>query len=66
MAPAPCKGCEKREIGCHAHCEGYRAFKANRDRIKEIRAAEERAFPQMPMTVIREIWRRQKSPKAYR
>lgn len=24
----PCKDCEKRTVGCHAHCEAYQAFAA--------------------------------------
>jgi len=28
---APCKTCEKREVGCHANCEGYKEYLAKRD-----------------------------------
>jgi len=49
----PCKGCERREIGCHAKCEDYANFKAERAKLNERRkkAAEEQD------TVIRELER---------
>lgn len=25
----PCKGCDKRIVGCHAHCEKYNSWKKN-------------------------------------
>lgn len=28
---APCKGCERREIGCHVTCEEYKAYEVIRD-----------------------------------
>ena len=28
---APCYGCADRRIGCHADCEQYKAFRAERD-----------------------------------
>lgn len=34
----PCKGCEFRSELCHGKCEGYKAFKAELERLK----AEER------------------------
>lgn len=34
----PCKGCEFRSEFCHGKCEGYKAFKAELERLK----AEER------------------------
>ena len=30
-----CKDCPDRYIGCHQHCEVYRAFKAEKDRVRE-------------------------------
>ena len=24
---APCHGCKERYLGCHDHCEGYKAYK---------------------------------------
>ncbi len=30
----PCKGCEKREIGCHAICEEYKTWRALKDEEK--------------------------------
>lgn len=49
----PCKGCERREIGCHAKCVDYAEFKKERAKMNERRkqAAEEQD------TVIRELER---------
>lgn len=33
-----CKGCTRRELGCHANCEDYKQFCAERDLIREHRA----------------------------
>ena len=30
-----CKGCEERHEGCHGECERYKAWKEERDRIRE-------------------------------
>lgn len=30
-----CKGCEKREVGCHAKCSDYLSFREQLDKIKE-------------------------------
>jgi hypothetical protein len=27
MADAPCYGCQDRELGCHASCEKYKAYR---------------------------------------
>ena len=32
-----CKGCTKRELGCHSHCKDYLEQKAKRDKINEER-----------------------------
>ena len=32
---APCRYCEKRELGCHGKCEEYQAFAKERDRINQ-------------------------------
>lgn len=31
---SPCKGCDKRAVGCHADCAAYRAFRADADAFK--------------------------------
>lgn len=33
MKTAPCKGCQDRHIGCHATCEVYLAYHAERVKI---------------------------------
>lgn len=29
----PCKGCEKREAGCHAVCEAYQTYRKAKDKL---------------------------------
>lgn len=31
---SPCKGCELRSEFCHGKCEGYKAFRAELERLK--------------------------------
>lgn len=42
---APCKHCPERAVGCHAVCERYKAFKADKEnenlRRREYNAAED-------------------------
>lgn len=35
MLKCPCKACESRRLHCHAHCEKYEAYKAERIKIKK-------------------------------
>lgn len=44
---APCKGCGRRVIGCHAHCESYAVYK---EYLRE-KTAFDRARDDIPMTV---------------
>lgn len=39
----PCKGCDRREVGCHADCIHYLAWKADIEAEREA-AQEGRAF----------------------
>lgn len=41
MKNAPCKDCADRFVGCHAACERYRAFKAETDRVRNAKQADE-------------------------
>lgn len=41
MIQSPCRDCKVRTIGCHCHCEKYKAFRAKMDALRE--AADERA-----------------------
>lgn len=36
----PCKGCEKRYVGCHAKCEDYKAYRVPFDEMQEKRRRE--------------------------
>lgn len=38
---APCKDCEDREVGCHAGCEKYLAYKKEREKLNKINAKTE-------------------------
>jgi len=40
MIVSPCKGCEKRRIGCHENCPDYGAWAAEVIRRREARAKE--------------------------
>ena len=31
---SPCKGCERRKLGCHDECDAYRRASEERERIK--------------------------------
>ena len=34
---SPCKDCDRRYPGCHDHCEDFKAFRAEVERVKKIR-----------------------------
>ena len=40
MESAPCKDCQSRSPRCHAVCEAYRKWKADRDEEREARLIE--------------------------
>lgn len=40
MGLAPCKGCNDRKVGCHSNCKKYEEFRAEVDRVHEIRNLE--------------------------
>lgn len=41
---APCMGCKRREVGCHATCEAYKDWKARAAKHKAaLRKAREKA-----------------------
>ena len=57
MMPFPCKGCEKRKVGCHGSCEEYQASKrANDERLKR-KLAERAATPQFNENTLKRKWR---------
>ena len=37
---APCYRCPNRHEGCHSECEDYKAFGAERERLRQARALE--------------------------
>lgn len=37
MSKSPCKDCKDRELGCHAKCDKYIAFKMDSEKEKEER-----------------------------
>ena len=40
----PCKGCEKREIGCHGSCREYGEYKKEHREIKEKQLKEKMLY----------------------
>ena len=36
MSTTPCYGCPDRQVGCHAKCPAYQAFRADKDRENQI------------------------------
>lgn len=51
----PCKGCERRLVGCHGICPDYGAWKRERDRITE----ENREIShELSRSMKRHIWRK--------
>lgn len=33
---APCKGCADRQLACHASCDRYKRWKADRDKLTDL------------------------------
>ena len=56
----PCVDCVDRNPGCHGKCTGYTEWKAEQDRIAEIRNKEVLATPVIPKKIIKYIWREMK------
>ena len=49
MKTAPCKDCQKRELGCHTTCEEYLAFHEERVKIYTEQQTRDRVvLPQSP------------------
>ena len=44
MRTAPCKGCSKRHLGCHANCEEYLDFRKWKTELNEKIRKEKEAF----------------------
>ena len=38
-----CKGCDKRHVGCHSTCQGYKDWKSEKDRISELARKDRKA-----------------------
>ena len=56
-AVAPCKGCDRREVGCHSSCAEYLEFRKARDEMNARRNAEMTGRPQITPWVARNIKR---------
>lgn len=41
MKSAPCKDCEKRELGCHSKCEKYKEYRKQHDALSELKRSKE-------------------------
>ena len=33
----PCRGCEKRELGCHGKCEAYKVWAQKQEAMRKVR-----------------------------
>jgi len=45
MKTAPCKDCQKRELGCHATCERYAAYSAEWQKARAERERYRETYP---------------------
>lgn len=34
---SPCYNCEERQVGCHSTCESYKTFRAECDRLNDLK-----------------------------
>jgi len=50
----PCKGCERRLVGCHTICREYQEWKKKWEAAKEANRTEE---PELCRKVKRQMWR---------
>ena len=41
---SPCMNCEERTFYCHSVCEEYKAYRAERDRINDLKHAEKQKY----------------------
>lgn len=48
VGTSPCKGCKKREVGCHSSCHNYQMWRtvkdAQRDKLNEIKEYQHQGF----------------------
>lgn len=40
----PCRGCEKRQVGCHGGCPDYKAFKEKLETVNTLRRQDSEAY----------------------
>ena len=57
---APCKGCERRHIGCHSMCRAFQEWKKKIAETAELKQKHEAGMPVLCKRVIRQIWREMK------
>jgi hypothetical protein len=43
-ASAPCKGCTDRQLACHASCDKYKHWKADRDTLTDVIRRDKQAY----------------------
>lgn len=54
---SPCEECEIRHIGCHSHCESYRSWKADADKLaKEQEKQKQAAQWTASRARVTEVW----------
>jgi len=54
---APCKGCEEREVGCHARCAAYTEWKTEHDRRKKEEYDAKKGRETLSHGALRKIWK---------
>lgn len=55
MSICPCKGCQDREILCHANCEKYIAWKQENEEIKKKRIADNTLYRHHAEVMVNQI-----------
>ena len=53
----PCYGCEERHEACHGHCERYKAWKADLDRLNDMIYRDRKRMDTKSAASKRKLWR---------
>jgi len=61
MKAAPCKNCPNRHVGCHSQCDDYKDWRAERDKVLEIKRLENSAIPDFNIKAMEKQWRQMKN-----
>ena len=53
----PCRGCEERQEACHGHCERYKEWKEELDRLNDKIYRDRKSADTMSTASKRKMWR---------